>query len=173
MAIPKKHRIGFRIDMTPMVDVAFLLLIFFMSTTQFKSPEAKAVQLPDSHSAAKLPESDVLIISIDDSDRVYMTLNSPPTDVKLKFLAPDPQTGQIHPRAIPKEEFQNAILNAALTKPGHIRITVKADKAANFGIVEDLMAALQTGKQTRFNFVTNLLQDNAGAAVPAAPGKTP
>jgi len=28
----KKKRVGIRIDMTPMVDVAFLLLIFFMVT---------------------------------------------------------------------------------------------------------------------------------------------
>ena len=32
----KPHRAGVRIDMTPMVDVAFLLLTFFMMTTQFK-----------------------------------------------------------------------------------------------------------------------------------------
>ena len=34
-----KRRIGIKIDMTPMVDVAFLLLIFFMTTTSFKPPE--------------------------------------------------------------------------------------------------------------------------------------
>ena len=31
-----RKRIAIRIDMTAMCDVAFLLLIFFMSTTQFK-----------------------------------------------------------------------------------------------------------------------------------------
>ncbi len=35
----KSKRIGFRIDMTPMVDVAFLLLTFFMLTTKFRPPE--------------------------------------------------------------------------------------------------------------------------------------
>ena len=34
---PKRH--GVLIDMTPLVDVAFLLLTFFMLTTQFKPPE--------------------------------------------------------------------------------------------------------------------------------------
>ena len=43
---PWPRRIRVRIDMTPMVDVAFLLLIFFMSTTQFKPPEVVAVKLP-------------------------------------------------------------------------------------------------------------------------------
>jgi len=39
-------RIGVKIDMTPMVDVAFLLLIFFMCTTQFKQPEKDKITLP-------------------------------------------------------------------------------------------------------------------------------
>ena len=44
--LKKKHRIGISIDMTPMVDVAFLLLIFFMTTTQFEPPETDKVTLP-------------------------------------------------------------------------------------------------------------------------------
>jgi biopolymer transport protein ExbD len=35
-----------RIDMTPMVDVAFLLLIFFMVTTVFRTPQALEINLP-------------------------------------------------------------------------------------------------------------------------------
>ncbi|MBD3162212.1 MAG: biopolymer transporter ExbD, partial [Candidatus Latescibacteria bacterium] len=34
--------------MTPFVDIAFLLLIFFMATTQFKPPEEVSVVLPAS-----------------------------------------------------------------------------------------------------------------------------
>ena len=63
MAIKKKRRVNIRIDMTPMVDIAFLLLVFFMSTTQFKPPEEFPVSIPGSHSEIKLPESDIVIIS--------------------------------------------------------------------------------------------------------------
>ena len=56
----KKGRIGIKIDMTPMVDVAFLLLTFFMLTTQFRPPEDVSVIIPSSHSAIKLPETDVM-----------------------------------------------------------------------------------------------------------------
>ena len=65
MALHKKPRVGIRIDMTPMVDVAFLLLIFFMSTTQFKPPEEAQLELPSSHSEIKLPDSDVMILAVD------------------------------------------------------------------------------------------------------------
>ena len=61
---PKKGRVNVRIDMTPMVDVAFLLLTFFMLTTQFHPASDVEVVLPDSHSAIKLPESDIITVSV-------------------------------------------------------------------------------------------------------------
>ena len=43
---PHKRRIGVRIDMTPMVDIAFLLLIFYMVTTVFSMPQSMELNLP-------------------------------------------------------------------------------------------------------------------------------
>lgn len=62
--LKKKRRIGISIDMTPMVDVAFLLLIFFMTTTQFQPPEKDKIELPKSSSEAKSPESDIITIAV-------------------------------------------------------------------------------------------------------------
>lgn len=42
----KRPRVKIRIDMTPMVDIAFLLLIFFMVTTVFRLPQAMEMVLP-------------------------------------------------------------------------------------------------------------------------------
>lgn len=44
----KKHG-NVNLDMTPMVDIAFLLLIFFMATTVFKQPESISILLPSSY----------------------------------------------------------------------------------------------------------------------------
>ena len=41
-----KRRIGIKIDMTPMVDIAFLLLIFYMVTTVFSMPQSMELNLP-------------------------------------------------------------------------------------------------------------------------------
>src|SRR5438874_13140777 len=62
--LKKKRRIGISIDMTPMVDVAFLLLIFFMTTTQFQPPEKDKIDLPASSSAFKKPESNIITIHV-------------------------------------------------------------------------------------------------------------
>ena len=41
-----KRRISIRIDMTPMVHIAFLLLIFYMVSTVFSMPQAMEINLP-------------------------------------------------------------------------------------------------------------------------------
>src|SRR5262245_16230841 len=66
----KKHRVGIRIDMTPMVDVAFLLLIFFMVTTVFRLPLAMEVNIPV-REKVPVPESSVTTIYIDKDDSMY------------------------------------------------------------------------------------------------------
>ncbi len=72
MAIKKKRRVSIIIDMTPMVDIAFLLLIFYMATTSFKPPEARAVELPESHSQIELPDKDIINLTVTKEDSVYV-----------------------------------------------------------------------------------------------------
>ena len=67
-----KRRLGVRIDMTPMVDVAFLLLIFFMVTTVFRTPQALEINLPpDREAKVDVAQSKTLQIRILGDDRAY------------------------------------------------------------------------------------------------------
>ncbi len=67
-----KRRVGIRIDMTPMVDVAFLLLIFFMVTTVFRTPQALEINLPpDNQNPAPVAESKILQLRVLGEDRVF------------------------------------------------------------------------------------------------------
>lgn len=66
--IPRKSTL---VDMTAMCDVSFLLLTFFILTTQFKPDEAVTVQTPGSISKSKLPDVDVFTITIDSAGRTF------------------------------------------------------------------------------------------------------
>ena len=74
-----KRRVGVRIDMTPMVDVAFLLLIFFMVTTVFRTPQALEINLPpDDNVKIEVAESKVLTIRVLPDDRSYWKRGTDP-----------------------------------------------------------------------------------------------
>src|SRR2546425_13336986 len=68
----KKRRVGIRIDMTPMVDVAFLLLIFFMVTTVFRTPQALEINLPPKEDVkVDVAKSKVLEVRVLNDGRSY------------------------------------------------------------------------------------------------------
>jgi biopolymer transport protein ExbD len=59
-------------DMTPMVDVAFLLLIFFMVTTVFRTPQALEINLPpDKQAQTQIAESNLLQLRVLSEDKVF------------------------------------------------------------------------------------------------------
>ncbi len=57
-------------DMTPFVDIAFLILSFFIMATKFKPPEPVQIKTPGSVSSQELPDDDAVLITIDSIDRV-------------------------------------------------------------------------------------------------------
>ena len=64
-------------DMTPFVDVAFLILSFFMLATKFKPEEPVEVTTPNSVSSQALPEKDAFMVSIDKDGRVFVSMDNP------------------------------------------------------------------------------------------------
>lgn len=63
------------VDMTPMCDVAFLLLTFFMLTTKFKPQEPVKVTTPAAISTTLLPESNVAMVTISKDGRVFFGID--------------------------------------------------------------------------------------------------
>lgn len=146
----KRRRIGISIDMTPMVDIAFLLLIFFMCTTQFQPPEQDKIALPDSASNAKSPESDIITISVTKAPSVKVIYRKGANEVVQEI---DPATLTA--------DLGTALKSARAANPA-ARVIVKMDRDATFGLMSDMMAGLQEANATRFNVQTNL-KGGAGA----------
>ena len=66
---PKRH--GVVIDMTAMCDVAFLLLTFFIFTTQFKKLDVEQIKPPSSISEKLLPDASLMTINITPEGKFY------------------------------------------------------------------------------------------------------
>lgn len=79
----KPHRANPSLDMTPMVDLAFLLVTFFMLISKFAPEEVVVVDTPSSTSDIKMPESDILTISIDKTGKVFYGVEGQNTKLEL------------------------------------------------------------------------------------------
>jgi biopolymer transport protein ExbD len=71
------------IDMTAMTDVAFLLLTFFMLTTKFKPEEPFKIEIPSSISDVKIPESNLIQLSIEKNGKVYFGIDGQNTRIEM------------------------------------------------------------------------------------------
>ena len=70
----KLNRKSPSLDMTPMVDLAFLLVTFFMLTTKFRPDEPVIVDQPSSVSEISLPDKGVIMLTIDGKGRVFFNV---------------------------------------------------------------------------------------------------
>ena len=70
-------------DMTAMCDVAFLLLTFFILTAKFKSQDAAEIETPSSISGIKVPDKDLMQISIDKEGKIYFGIDNMNTRVAM------------------------------------------------------------------------------------------
>lgn len=161
----KKKRVGFSIDMTPLVDITFLLLTFFMFTAKFKS-DAEAQQkftiqrpkvTPDT---TTIPQNDIAIIkvAIDSAtlDTNYFYELSNETDrakVWNSIASLTPEQKQSAQLKVTKEVLNELVRNTRLAR-GSTKFAIDADKRLRFQWIDDAMNILRRNRATVFNFVT-------------------
>ncbi|MBV6511738.1 MAG: biopolymer transporter ExbD [Ignavibacteriales bacterium] len=151
MAKIKKKRVNIVIDMTPMVDVAFLLLTFFMLTTQFKPQEEVEVILPSSRSENKVPTSNVMNITVEKKGRIFLGFDSQRIMAQL--------FGESYRTATSVEikiQSLNDLVTQARISNSKLEAVIKSDADAEYGVVSDVMEVLQKNAIAKFSLVTDL-----------------
>jgi len=130
-----KRRVGIRIDMTPLVDVAFLLLIFFMVTTVFRTPQALEINLPPKKEVTTdVAQSKVLEVRVLPDDRVYWKNATDPwarTEVKDLVNVFKPWKGN-------KDKI----------------VIIRIDREAKFDNMVEIIDELDLASLTRFSLQT-------------------
>lgn len=151
MAIKKKKRVGVVIDMTPMVDITILLLIFYMTTTSFKPPEAKAVTLPQSHSQIELPDKDIINITLTKHDSIFVDF------LQREKVFIEGREVMTTVRKYAEVDIYNvsSMINRARAVNLRALIVIKADRDASFGVMNGIMESMRASALTRFLIITD------------------
>lgn len=172
----KKRRINIVIDMTPMVDIGFLLLIFYMATTQFKPPEKQQVSLAQSTSQYNVPNSDLINITVNKKDEIFLEyitnfVADKDTIINGSLVMKDSSTVireyiDVDPRTLSAEFIK--VQSKFLAKKVNPMVVVKADKDARYGTIKKIMDSLQDINIDRFSLMTEMKREPiASAAEPA------
>jgi biopolymer transport protein ExbD len=166
----KLKRVGFAIDMTPLVDIMMLLLIFFMFTASFKTAaEAEqkfVIERPETTpvDTSKIPEVDIAIIKIaleletndtsyyyeiaNEKDRNVVWQNTPGVPPELLGTALLP---------VSKELLNDLVRNTRMTNPT-TSFAIDADARLRFEWVSDAMDILRKNRATVFRYVVDKKQ---------------
>lgn len=133
----KSHQRRVALDLSPLMDVVFLLLIFFLVTTTFLPDAAMELELPDSETATS-SELTPTVISVGEDGGI-----------------------QIDGRAVSVDELRAAV--EALPEADRQRITVRADSRVGYGVIVGIIDALRNAGVEGLSLPMNAVQGEQGS----------
>ncbi len=131
-----------RIDMTPMVDLAFLLLTFFVMTTTLNKPQAMQINMPDkpkeNDEQPEVNEKNVLTLVLGENDKVYWYMGITDPEVKVSDFS---ATG-----------IRKVLLEKRTENPKVI-VLIKSLDEARYKNMVDIMDEMNISSMQRFALV--------------------
>jgi biopolymer transport protein ExbD len=125
------------INLTPMIDVVFLLLIFFLTATTFQKEEVEmSLDLPDAASGEPGEERKVIVINVASDGRVLV------------------DGRQVSVMALRQK------LKAAATRDKDQEILIRGDEKAQFGLVAQVFDACLLAKLHSISIGADPVGDN-------------
>lgn len=174
----KKKRLGFVLDMTPLVDITFLLLTFFMFTAKFKSSaesqqKVRVIRPTTIADTAKLADKDLCIIKIGvdtvAKDTSYYISMVNTDDVvayrnALDSILPASMKGDTALFKVDTGLFEPFIRTAqALDPKRKLTFAIDADKDLTYKWVEFAIEKMRKNRVLSFNFVTEKKLNNGSS----------
>ncbi len=125
------------LDMTPLVDVVFLLIIFFMLSTTFIVLPGINVDLPKASSEKITVEREEIVVSVDEQGAFHF--NKDPVD----------------------DEIMKQRLSIAGAGNKDVQILLKGDAGCNYGRVVKLLDMVRACKLHRVAILTTQKKDDS------------
>ena len=141
---PRARKHSFHLDMTPMVDLAFLLLTFFMLTTTFAKPRVMPLTMPvPGKDKAKVASRDALTIVLGKNHQVhyYFGLNAPADPT---VAVPPLHTADFGPQGI-----RQVLLAFRRQEPKGVTL-IKSGSAAVYRDMVDILDEMSITDQSRY-----------------------
>ncbi len=137
----KMRRVNIRIDMTPMVDVAFLLLTFFMLTTSMKRPQTMEINLPPNKDVkVEVAMSNLLTLRVAEDGTIYWNMGvDPPAKVDMSGL--------------------RALVTGKMQQNPKLITLIKVDRKGKYHYMVDIMDELNLANMQRFSLAPMLDAD--------------
>ncbi|MER3470536.1 MAG: biopolymer transporter ExbD [Chitinophagaceae bacterium] len=150
--VKKAKKLSTRVDMTPMVDLGFLLITFFIFTTTMSTPSTMDLFMPKDtdkkEEMNKAKESGALTILIGKADQVYYYEGQ---------LAPDASNFKSTNFKGIRDEIINKKKN---TPPDDLVVVIKPNDEATYKNTVDILDEMQINEVKRFALVNILPVEN-------------
>lgn len=145
--VKKGKKLSTRIDLTPMVDLGFLLITFFMFTTTLAKPKTMEINMPFKDPTVKVDESKIkesvaLTVLLSKDNRVYYyeglaTDATKPPDVKVTyFRAKDGIRDEIIDK---KKRIEELIRGGGLSASDKITVLIKPDSNSTYNDLVNIL----------------------------------
>lgn len=157
----RAKKLSTRVDMTPMVDLGFLLITFFMLTTTLSQPKTMDLLMP-----AKDEQNRPSVIA--DSKSLTILLGANNSIRYYEGMGNDP----VHPPVVKTSSYANnkGIRDIILDKRSRVidksgsnelMVLIKADRSANYKNIVDIMDEMLINHVERYAVVDITPEDEA------------
>ena len=119
-------------NLTPLIDIVFLLLVFFMLTAHFVKDQSLDIALPEASSAVNLEEQAALEIVINNKGEILIA------------------------KQIIKSDELDAVLQQSLQGRSNKQVVLRGDKNSKLDLTVKIMDAARKAGAESLDIITNL-----------------